>query len=46
MFIGVKMLISHFYHMPVAITMAVIFSVLGISVLISLWSNQKKKGAF
>lgn len=42
-FIGVKMLISHYYHMPVAITMAVIFAVLFISVLLSLWSNQQAK---
>lgn len=43
-FIGVKMLISHFYHMPVAITMAVIFVVLLGSVLLSVLSNRKKKG--
>ncbi len=42
-FIGVKMLVSHYYHMPVAITMAVIFVVLFISVLVSLWSNQQAK---
>ena len=42
-FIGVKMLISHYYHMPVGITMAVIFGVLFVSVLLSLWSNQKAK---
>lgn len=43
-FIGVKMLISHFYHMPVAITMSVIFVVLLGSVLLSVLSNRKKKG--
>jgi tellurite resistance protein TerC len=43
-FIGVKMLISHFYHMPVTITMAVIFVVLLGSVLLSVLSNRKKKG--
>jgi tellurite resistance protein TerC len=42
MFIGVKMLIMHWYHMPVAITMAVIFSVLFISVVVSLISTKNK----
>jgi tellurite resistance protein TerC len=43
MFIGVKMLISHVFHMPVSITMAVIFGVLMISVLASIISNNRKK---
>lgn len=42
MFIGVKMLIMHWYHMPVHITMAFIFSVLLISVVASIISNRKK----
>ena len=43
MFIGVKMLIAHFYHMPVSVTMLVIFAVLLVSVLLSLHENRKKK---
>lgn len=43
MFIGVKMLISHYYHMPVEVTMGVIFGVLLISVVASLVSNKMKK---
>ena len=39
-FIGAKMLISHYYHMPIKITMLVIFSVLGASVLASLGKNH------
>lgn len=42
MFIGFKMLIMHWYHMPVGVTMSVIFSVLLISVLTSIISNRKK----
>jgi tellurite resistance protein TerC len=42
-FIGGKMLISHYYHMPVVVTMGVIFVVLMGSVVISLWSNQRQK---
>lgn len=42
MFIGVKMLIMHWYHMPVMITMSVIFTVLSISVIFSILSNRKK----
>lgn len=43
MFIGVKMLISKIYHIPVPATMSVIFGVLTISVLLSLYSNKQKK---
>ncbi|MCM2350933.1 MAG: TerC family protein [Bacteriovoracaceae bacterium] len=43
MFIGIKMLITHWYHMPVGITMAVIFTVLFGSVIASVISNQRKK---
>jgi tellurite resistance protein TerC len=43
MFIGVKMLLVYFhFHMDVKITMAVIFSILLVSVLASLWSNHRK----
>lgn len=45
MFIGAKMLIIHWFHMPVAVTMAVIFTVLLGSVLMSIWSNRKKSKA-
>lgn len=45
MFIGVKMLIIHWFHMPVAVTMGVIFFVLLSSVLLSIWSNRKKEKA-
>jgi tellurite resistance protein TerC len=41
-FIGVKMLISHYYHMPVSVTMSVIFLVLMTSVIASIVSNRKK----
>jgi tellurite resistance protein TerC len=47
-FIGVKMLLLYWnFHMPVSVTMSVIFSVLMLSVLGSVWSNynKKKKGA-
>jgi tellurite resistance protein TerC len=42
MFIGVKMLIMKWYHMPVSVTMTVIFGVLMVSVLVSIYSNRKK----
>ena len=42
MFIGVKMLIMHWYHMPVAVTMSVIFAILFISVVVSIVSNRRK----
>lgn len=43
MFIGAKMLIIKWFHMPVEITMSVIFGILMISVLASVVSNQRKK---
>ena len=42
MFIGVKMVISPFFHMPIEATMGVIFGVLLISVLSSIYTNRKK----
>ncbi|HXH76802.1 MAG TPA: TerC family protein [Bacteriovoracaceae bacterium] len=43
-FIGGKMLATYWdFHMPVTVTMAVIFLVLLISVLVSLESNRRKK---
>jgi tellurite resistance protein TerC len=44
MFIGAKMILLYWdFHMPVPVTMSVIFSVLLISVIASLWSNHNKK---
>lgn len=45
MFIGVKMLVASFYHMPVSITMAVIFGVLTISIIASIVSTKNQKKA-
>ncbi|MFA5584540.1 MAG: TerC family protein [Bacteriovoracaceae bacterium] len=41
MFIGVKLLISGVFHMPVSITMAVIFGILFLSVVLSLLTRKK-----
>ena len=46
-FIGVKMLISHWYTMPVGVTLGVVISVLGSSLLFSVWlrrTTRKKNG--
>jgi len=40
-FIGVKMLIAHVYHVPVSLTMAVIFGILTVSVIVSLLNKKK-----
>src|SRR5690606_13786108 len=42
-FIGGKMMAAHYYHMPIAVTMSVIFGTLLVSVLVSIWSNRKKQ---
>lgn len=41
-FIGGKMLAAQHFHMPISVTMSVIFGTLTISVMVSLWSNRKK----
>src|SRR5690606_12242969 len=41
MFIGVKLLISGVFHMPVSITMSVIFGILFLSVVLSLLTRKK-----
>ena len=40
-FIGTKMLIMPWFHMPVAISLAVVVSVIGLSVMASLWVTRK-----
>ncbi len=40
-FIGVKMLIVEFYHIPVAISLGVVGVILGSTLLINAWVNRK-----
>ena len=42
MFVGTKMLIVDWFKIPVAVSLGVVVSILGISVLVSLKSSQKK----
>lgn len=45
-FVGVKMLISHWYHVPVAASMAVIFTLIILSILASvLFPSKNRKNA-
>jgi len=44
-FIGVKMLISHWYAMPVGVTLGVVVAVLTSAVVSSLWLRRGKKPA-
>ena len=41
-FIGTKMLIMPWFHMPVALSLAVVVSVIGLSVVASLWVTRKQ----
>ena len=41
-FIGVKMLIMPWFHMPVGISLAVVISVIACSILASLWVTRRK----
>lgn len=40
-FVGVKMLIAEFYHLPILLSLSVIFIVLGISVWMSIARNRR-----
>lgn len=40
-FIGIKMLIVDFYHIPVGISLSVVGSILGITLLINAWVNHR-----
>jgi tellurite resistance protein TerC len=42
MFVGTKMLIVEWFKIPVAVSLAVVVAVLGISILLSLKSTQHK----
>ena len=42
MFVGTKMLIVEWFKIPVAVSLGVVISILGISVLVSLKSSQKR----
>ena len=41
MFIGVKMLIVDFYHIPVAISLGVVGGILAVTLLINAWVNKQ-----
>jgi len=43
-FIGVKMLIVEFYHIPVAISLSVVGAILGLTLIINLWVNKRRAG--
>ena len=43
-FIGIKMLVMHWIHIPVGISLAVVFGALGASILISLAYDHRKRG--
>jgi len=45
MFVGVKMLIVEFYHMPISISLAVILTLLTSSILASIWLPNKQKNS-
>ncbi|EAW2762106.1 TerC family protein [Salmonella enterica] len=41
-FIGIKMLIVDFYHIPIAISLGVVFGILTITLVINAWVNHKR----
>ena len=40
-FIGIKMLIVDFYHIPIAISLGVVFSILVITLIVNAWVNRQ-----
>lgn len=41
-FIGIKMLIVDFYHIPIAISLGVVFGILNITLVINAWVNHQR----
>ncbi|EAT6896310.1 TerC family protein [Salmonella enterica] len=41
-FIGIKMLIVDFYHIPIAISLSVVFGILTITLVINAWVNHQR----
>lgn len=41
-FIGIKMLIVDFYHIPIAISLGVVFGILVVTLLINAWVNHQR----
>lgn len=41
-FVGIKMIISHYYHIPTEISLVIVLSVLATSILLSLYNREKK----
>ncbi|WP_122057394.1 TerC family protein [Salmonella enterica] len=41
-FIGIKMLIVDFYHIPIAISLGVVFGILTITMVINAWVNHQR----
>ncbi|EBY5146518.1 TerC family protein [Salmonella enterica subsp. enterica serovar Gloucester] len=41
-FIGIKMLIVDFYHIPIAISLGVVFGILSITLVINAWVNHQR----
>ena len=40
-FIGIKMLIVDFYHIPIAISLGIVFGILSLTLLINAWVNHQ-----
>jgi predicted tellurium resistance membrane protein TerC len=40
-FIGIKMLIVDFYHIPIAISLGVVFGILIVTLIINTWVNRQ-----
>ncbi len=40
-FIGIKMMIVDFYHIPIAISLGVVFGILVLTLIINAWVNHR-----
>ncbi|MDM1728965.1 TerC family protein, partial [Escherichia coli] len=40
-FIGIKMLIVDFYHIPIAVSLGVVFGILVMTFIINAWVNYR-----
>lgn len=41
-FIGIKMLIVDFYHIPIAVSLGVVFGILVLTLMVNLWINHQR----
>jgi predicted tellurium resistance membrane protein TerC len=42
-FVGLKMLVAHYFHIPTLVSLAVVFGLIAGSALLSLWASRREE---